>query len=588
MKKSNIFALLLMVIFVLGILAGCGSKEPTAPDEISVSAAAESAPPAEPEPAPADEASAETIVEASAVEEPTDPIEVMKTEYFSYPLEVEDNTISLWHYMPPYVDLVADNYDYFCVPYAEEATGVHIEFVQVAQTTVVEQFNLMVASHDWADIIPAYEYYTGGLTKAYEEGVILDIGEYAEEYMPNYIDVLNALDPAIQAETLTDGMMLSFNTIADGTYPSSGLVTRGDWMDEQGVTFSGKTIDLEEFTNLMRTLHSAYNTPHTYYIINDGQISLQAAFDTEIPTLADSFLQTINPAIYRVGDECKSGWNSDGYRDYLEWLLMLVDEGVLDHNFPSDTTDMLVRNFATATGDAAVWFATADKIDELAAYVDEANKNFAARPIPMVVEDPAQPYVWQETPSLVTHGMSISASSEKAELVCQWMNYFWTYEGYLMANYGVEGETFEMTDDGFRWLDGYVVGDTPARNAEMAVDIYTMKRFNTFYSDHDRLFPTFTPTALDAVELWTIEGASDQRNYPDAIVFTTEEQEAINEYQADFLTFAQTEILKFLSHTNELNDDTWETYVKTCEQMGINEIIAVYQTAYDQYIAGER
>ena len=38
----------------------------------------------------------------------------------------------------------------------------------------------------------------------------------------------------------------------------------------------------------------------------------------------------------------------------------------------------------------------------------------------------------------------------------------------------------------------------------------------------------------------------------------------------------------------ELNDDTWNEFVDTCNSMGLPEIIEVYQNAYDEYQAGER
>ena len=126
-----------------------------------------------------------------------------------------------------------------------------------------------------------------------------------------------------------------------------------------------------------------------------------------------------------------------------------------------------------------------------------------------------------------------------------------------------------------------------APNAEMALELFTMKRFAGGYLDNDRLLPTFPQTALDAVELWTID-ATDERYYPDSIVFTVEENEEIAEYEGDFLTYAPSEILAFLNGNKELNDETWDAFVSECENLGINEIIAVYQNAYDQYIAGER
>ncbi len=66
------------------------------------------------------------------------------------------------------------------------------------------------------------------------------------------------------------------------------------------------------------------------------------------------------------------------------------------------------------------------------------------------------------------------------------------------------------------------------------------------------------------------------------------ENEEIGEYEGDFLTYAPSEILSFLTGNKELNDETWDAYVAECENLGINEIVAVYQNAYDQYVAGKR
>ena len=64
--------------------------------------------------------------------------------------------------------------------------------------------------------------------------------------------------------------------------------------------------------------------------------------------------------------------------------------------------------------------------------------------------------------------------------------------------------------------------------------------------------------------------------------------EKIAEYEGDFLTYAPGAILAFLNGNTPLNDDTWNEFVTECDNLGINEIIAVYQNAYDEYIAGER
>ena len=189
-------------------------------------------------------------------------------------------------------------------------------------------------------------------------------------------------------------------------------------------------------------------------------------------------------------------------------------------------------------------------------------------------------------------GMSISSTCENPELVCQWQNYFWTTEGALMVNYGVDGEslTYEGEEPRFDWQTPVTALDQHAPNADMALELFTMKRFATSYMDHDRLLPTFSDVALNAVELWTMENSVNERNLPATLTstFTVEEDEEIGEYESDMLTYASEHALKFLDGSWELNDANWQEYVDTINSMGMPEIIAVYQNAYDEMMAGER
>jgi putative aldouronate transport system substrate-binding protein len=448
----------------------------------------------------------------------------------------------------------------------------------------------MIAGGDMCDLIPVLEYYTSGIAKAYEEDVIADIGDYIDEYMPNYAAVLECLDPETVSNTLTDGHTLAFYQINDGSYSGNGFVTRQDWLDEQGITFSGDVISLDEYTSLLETLHSAYNTPYTYYM-TDGTMGMDAAFDSAIPTLqGDGFMTTITSAVFRKGDEVMSGWTTDGYREYLEWVLKLMDEGVIYKDFLSLSTDRGDSNTAQGTGQVAVWQSNADKIDEILGYTDDPN--FAATAVPRVAADPTAQYVWNDEANLVStrSGFSLSATCENPELVCQWENFFWTMDGYYIMNYGVEGESYHMDGDTvvFDWDLPTTITGKHSPNAEMAKTLFTGERFGSGYMDNDRLLPTFSQTALEAVELWTIDGSTDDRNYPSAITFNATESDEIAQYEGDLLTYAAETCLKFLDGAVELNDDTWNDFVSTCESMGLNEIVAVYQNAYDEYLAGER
>lgn len=585
MRKHNqlvkLLSLMLVLMMLLGLAAcGSGNTDTPAPTEAPPADA-----PAGPD-APGDEPAASTIEPAST------PEEAMARDYISYPLD-GDNTITMWYYAPGYIEYVDSNFDYFAIPYAEEATGVHIDFTEVNEHTVVEQFNLMMANGDYCDIIPAYEYYTGGLSKALEEEVIMAIDEYIDENMPNYAAVLTAIDDELASGTKVGGKTLAFYRIDDGTFSSNGLVTRGDWLDEIGFEFSGEMIPLSEYTDMLYQLHDKFGCENTYYLTADAQMAgVDSAFDTDIPTLQANFMMSMDATVYRIDDKCVSGWVSDGYRDYIEWLKKLMDDGVIYSDFLSLDDDRGVTNVACGTGKVAVWQANADKFNEIGDYADEANAGFKAAAVPRIVPDGADKYVWNDETSLLNAGMSISHDCEQPELVCQWMNYFWTKDGYMLSNYGVEGETYEVDSDGnalFLWQKPVTITGKHAPNAEMAQALFTMMRFTTFYADADRLMSTFEPNALEAVKLWTIDGSTDDRNYPIKLknAFTAEESEEIAKYESDLITYAQESILAFLLDRTELNDDTWNAYVAKCNEMGLDKIVDVYQSVYDGYLAGE-
>ena len=52
--------------------------------------------------------------------------------------------------------------------------------------------------------------------------------------------------------------------------------------------------------------------------------------------------------------------------------------------------------------------------------------------------------------------------------------------------------------------------------------------------------------------------------------------------------YCQEKILKFMTGAEEINDANWQAYVDGCYSYGLQNILDVYQNAYDQFLAGER
>ena len=198
--KTKVLALLLAALMLVGLLAGCGgsaapaASEASAPQEGSAEGAApaEEAAPAAEAPAAEEEASS---LEAGSAEEPAEPAGYEYTgEWAEYPLaEPGELNLTMWCEFPGFLNMVGlDSYNNMSVwKAAEEATGVHVDFTEVSMMNASEQFSLMCAANDMKDILGGATTYYGSSAGAIEEEIIIDLAEPAEEYMGNYMTILN-------------------------------------------------------------------------------------------------------------------------------------------------------------------------------------------------------------------------------------------------------------------------------------------------------------------------------------------------------------------------------------------------------------
>ena len=65
------------------------------------------------------------------------------------------------------------------------------------------------------------------------------------------------------------------------------------------------------------------------------------------------------------------------------------------------------------------------------------------------------------------------------------------------------------------------------------------------------------------------------------MVFTAEENEIINDIYADIKNFTSEKTALWLKNGNIM--DEWDAYVQQLDAMGLNDLLKVWQDAYDRY-----
>lgn len=561
---KKLIVILLAVAMLTGMISGCaGTAEETAENEAAVEEVKEETE------APAEETS------DNAGEEASDEAEAPAIEY---PISDGSTTLSLWKAWDSGFSGFFDSYsDLEALPLVEEATGVNLEIVEVGETVSSEQFNLMAASESWTDLVDVSAYYNGGVTTAYEDGVIYDLTDYIPEYMPDYYALFNTLnDVTKKSLTADDGKIFNLAALSDGAQQVQGLAIRKDWLDELGLEIP-ETID--QFTETMRAFYNEFECSNTIYVDKTGVVShVYGAFGSNAFGVSASMFGGSSLAYYQKDGQVYSAVTSNEYRDYLEWFIEMYNEGLIHKDFYSVSLSSAEDEAIQSGGETGAFHVRAEKFSVLTEYAEDENYELIG--IAPIVMNEGDKYQFGD--SLTQTGrnkVNITTVCEDLELAMKFLNYFFTDEGYITYNYGIEGVSFEYDEAGQPQYTALITEDT---NANQIVTKYT---FNIIIGKENAsaLYGAYWQSEIDAMELWT-ETMGDECTMP-SVALTTEESEIHSGLANDIITFAQESVLKFVTGEVELNDQTWNELQEQLSAMKIEECIAIYQDALDRYMS---
>ena len=588
MKKRTL-ALLLAAVMVLGLLSACGGDAASTKDPVSAPASDTAdqpetteapAVPDAPEP-PASDA------EDSAVDAETAGY-VYSGEWAEYPLcEPGEKTLTMWTEFPGFLTMVGIDSYTGCSVFnaAEEATGVSIEFHEVSMMNASEQFSLMCAGGDMYDIINGTGTYYGSTAGAVEEEIVIDLAEYAEQYMGNYMTILN--DPKYHADRdlayNSEGQLVEIRSISDDYLPTSGTQIRKDWLEQLNLPVPETYDDWEE---TLLAFKNEFGCTNTLLLSGATQMTnLIAGYATAGASEASMGGNTVN--MYVRDGVIHNGYQDDGYRAYLTMMNKWYSEGLLSKDFITASSDGSSNNMdgIILSGDAGVWFSQGNFITQYESQAQVTEPDFAIMGI-------ADPYSPEFNPEKTTHftsaagggaggasALSISTNCEDVELACKWMDYFWTEEGQLLCNYGIEGEGFEYDENGTPQFSDFVVN---GGNFQFMMTGYTLSGVPSL-QDFDKSFFTYGDNVIEAFDVWG-SCVDDLYTLPSGMSLTTAQSEAYTPVFSDLNTMAQERIGRFI--TGDLDIDAeWDTFQEELISMGIEDCIAIYQECYDDFVA---
>lgn len=537
--KRRIVLMVLVMAMLVSMISGCASETKTE---------AESTAPAE--------------TTASAVEsESTETAETPDIEEKSmWPLEEKASLSCFFPWSPRMVQLGYDSpNDFTFYPALEEMTNVHMDFTAVGVDAAQEQFNLLVAGGDYPDLwYNCWDFYPGGGQMALEDEVWMDLAPYMDQ-LPNYSAALDSDPDYMKYAMLETGAIPQFYAIYTNTYARAGKVIRGDWLDALNLEVPDTNEKLYETAKAFKAEYGiadfmdGTNDPDDefwsldFYVM-DGIVKYgYMEEDMTIPQLKN-----------------KAKWYDEG---------LVSQETIIGSRTREDTFSMVFN------GEIGSWEA---ELDMFFTFNNNAkDPNFRMEPLPLIKNSEGIAYgSVQDNP--IGNSITVSTTTDQLDLILDYFDYWYTDEIVMMANWGVEGETYNLDENGQPVYTDMVLNYEEGIN--LAMMVYCIDYGPTII-DYTRNQSGYDDAQKAALALWS-DFEDDPYRYPDWVKksMTSEEGEVIGTYLTDVETYVDETVPKIVFGEYDI-DTFYPEFKATLVELGIEKILEVYQAVYDRGMA---
>ncbi len=453
----------------------------------------------------------------------------------------------------------------------ERRTGVHLEFEMVSSADYQTNFNLMIASGNLADMIyVGASYYAEGVDAAIDDGYFLDLTDLVDEYMPNY-EKIRTSDIQYELLSTTDsgrlGAVYELRQSKQG--PWLGLWIRQDWLDDLNLDTPVTFDDYHEVLTAFKNEKGATAPLILNFSGSDG----------EFGTMSGG-LNVLNSWQLDETGKVNFGPYMDAWKEYVTIMHQWYTEGLIDPDFMA--TDERTADMAKVVTGASGLFAALYTMPSVYEAASE-DPNMDLAPVnPPVMNEGDEGHI-RLRDSYTSGNTAISADSENWEVALRWLDYLYTDEGALLANYGVEGDTFEFDENGKPVFTDKILNNENGWTMTQTVASYLCPSAGIAnWSDWTRELAGVPEKDQACYDVWS--EFSDDWRLPSSVTLTQEESTERAALYADISTIVKEQTAQFISGALDI-ESNWDAYISALEASGMERAIEITQAAYDRYLA---
>lgn len=453
----------------------------------------------------------------------------------------------------------------------EQKTNIRFEnVISQSNSNETEAFNLMLSSGNLADVIGYVS--VADMEKLGRDGGLIPLNDLIDEYAP-HIKALMEEDPRFkQFATSTDGNIYFIpknQTVKSCEY----WWIRKDWLDKLGLEVPTTIDELYEVLTAFRN-----EDPN-----GNGLKDEIPVFDRAGWKMPDEYLYLWDSSTQFYARDGKITFEpmEENYKTAVSNFVKWYKEGLVDPEIftrgPKSRDTLFAANLGGMTHD---WVSTADYNGKMQAEVP----GFELVPIAPVADQHG--VVKERTERFPGVGWGISSSCKDPVSVIKFFDYLFTEEGSAYMNWGIEGVSYEVGEDGQKHFLMDKLGDQTATGYLRSIgSLYRVG----MDQNGEYEFDTMNEYGQAAVELYESHPEwydEDQPPYADGkmdLKILPEDETAYRRIMNSIEPYVDEKLQSWILGTSNFESD-YPAFIAELEKRGINEAIDIVQRAYDFYM----
>ena len=446
----------------------------------------------------------------------------------------------------------------------EKRTGIKLDILAIPPDGALEKAKTTVASGKLPDIMQGLTIREVNDLGA--QDAIVAINDYLDE-LPNF-KKLYVDNPdnnwVMKSYTNEDGKLYTWPIAGIARDVNHGFLYRKDIFDKNGIK---EWTNTEEFYQALKKLKEIYPDSIPYASKTNTQIFKDWSYGWGIG--GSSY-----PAYYDEKDgEWKLAVTSPEYKEMIDFIKKLYNEGLMDQEFLTDTS----ANWTAKMTQKEKSFVTFDWIGRLDMFYGQVKDQIPEYDLRYA--NPVGPTGHVRTINKIDNFGTMVANNKNKEVALKLLDYLTSPSGGTLISMGVEGVSYEV--DGSGKITYPELKDVPKVDIGTLEDKYGCWVEGMYFtSDKRSVYFDYTEKEKEAQD--KILNGNKFEPLDPILNFTNEENARIAEIYTSLFKGAEEFSTKYVLDKSH-GEAEWNEWLKQAEKLGAKEFIEIYNAAQKRY-----